>query len=44
MIGSVIGLVNQDIPLVIKNLKKLDFFPPETDETVVVQALTQVGD
>ena len=41
LIGAVIGLVNQDIPLVIQNLKTLDFFPPETDENAVVDALTQ---
>ena len=41
LIGAVIGLVNQDIPLVIQNLKALDFFPPETDENAVVDALTQ---
>ena len=40
LIGTVIGLVNKDIKLVIQNLKKLDFFPPETDEKLVVSALT----
>jgi predicted unusual protein kinase regulating ubiquinone biosynthesis (AarF/ABC1/UbiB family) len=40
LIGTVLGLVNRDIPLVIKSLKDLDFFPPETDEAVVVSALT----
>lgn len=40
LIGTVIGLVNKDISLVIQNLKKLDFFPPETDEQLVVSALT----
>ena len=40
LIGTVIGLVNKDITLVISNLKKLDFFPPETDEKLVVSALT----
>ena len=40
LIGTVIGLVNKDISLVIQNLKKLDFFPPETNEELVVSALT----
>ena len=40
LIGTVIGLVNKDISLVIQNLKKLDFFPPETNEQLVVSALT----
>lgn len=33
-------MVNKDITLVISNLKKLDFFPPNTDEEVIVTALT----
>jgi predicted unusual protein kinase regulating ubiquinone biosynthesis (AarF/ABC1/UbiB family) len=40
LIGTVYGLINKDLRLVIQNLKTLDFFPPETDEQVVVEALT----
>jgi predicted unusual protein kinase regulating ubiquinone biosynthesis (AarF/ABC1/UbiB family) len=40
LFGTVLGLVNKDFPLVINSLKKLDFFPPETNEKEVVNALT----
>ena len=39
LIGTVIGLVNKDIPLVIDNLKTLQFLPPESDTTTIVTAL-----
>jgi predicted unusual protein kinase regulating ubiquinone biosynthesis (AarF/ABC1/UbiB family) len=41
LIGTVLGLVNKDIPMVINNLKELDFFPPETNTTVIVEALNE---
>ena len=40
LIGAVLGLVNKDLSLVVFNLKKLNFFPPETDVDVVVEALS----
>lgn len=40
LIGTVLGLVNKDISLVISNLKLLKFFPPESNTDVIVQALT----
>jgi len=40
LIGTVLGLVNKDIELVITNLKKLQFLPPDTDTQVVVSALS----
>ena len=40
LIGTVLGLVNKDISLVIENMKVLKFFPPETDSKVIVEALT----
>jgi len=39
LIGTVLGLVNKDIPLVIDNLKTLELLPPETDTMAVVGAL-----
>ena len=39
LIGTVLGLVNKDIQLVIDNLKKLDFLPDETNTDEVVTAL-----
>lgn len=39
LIGTVLGLVNKDINMVIRNLRDLDFFPPDTDTGVVVDAL-----
>eukprot|EP01038_Epipyxis_sp_PR26KG_P010580 gene10580-14211_t len=39
LIGTVLGLVNKDFGLVISNMKELNFFPPETDTDVVVDAL-----
>lgn len=40
LIGTVLGLVNKDLNLVIDNLKSLDFLPEETDTQVVVEALS----
>lgn len=40
LIGTVLGLVNKDFSLVIDNMKKLQFFPPDTDTSLVVDALT----
>ena len=40
LIGTVLGLVNKDIPLVIENMKKLEFLPDETQTDVVVEALS----
>lgn len=40
LIGTVLGLVNKDIAMVINNMKELKFFPPETDSEVVVSALS----
>ena len=39
LIGTVLGLVNKDIPLVINNLKTLNFLPDDTDTDIVVAAL-----
>ena len=39
LIGTVLGLVNKDIPLVINNLKLLDFFPPNAEQDLIVNAL-----
>ncbi len=40
LIGTVLGLVNKDIPLAINNLKTLNFLPNDTDTSVVVAALS----
>lgn len=40
MIGSVLGLVNKDISLVIESMNELEFFPPGTDTTTIVSVLT----
>eukprot|EP01041_Mallomonas_annulata_P015006 gene15006-31850_t len=34
LIGTVLGLVNKDIGMVIRNLKDLNFFPPDIDTDV----------
>ena len=34
LIGIVLGLVNKDLTMTIKNLKALDFFPPDTNTEV----------
>lgn len=39
LVGTVLGLVNKDIPLVISSLKDLDFLPPNANVTEVVQVL-----
>eukprot|EP00981_Chlorochromonas_danica_P000920 scaffold222_cov176-Ochromonas_danica.AAC.7 len=39
MVGTVLGLVNKDLSMVINSLAELDFFPPETNTTVVIDAL-----
>lgn len=39
LVGTVLGLVNKDIPLVVSSLKDLDFLPPNSDVTEVVQVL-----
>lgn len=39
LIGTVLGLVNKDLSLIINNLKTLKFFPPETDSAIVIRAL-----
>ena len=39
LIGSVLGLVNKDISMVITNMKELEFFPPDTDTTLMINAL-----
>lgn len=41
LIGTVLGLVNKDIQLVIDNLKKLDFLPDDTNTDEVVTALKE---
>lgn len=40
LIGTVLGLVNKDIAMVVTNMKELQFFPPETDSDLVVSALS----
>ena len=39
LIGTVLGLVNKDIPMVIENLKILDFFPENSNPNLIVDAL-----
>ena len=39
LIGTVLGLVNKDIPLVVDCLQKLELLPPQTDAVGVVAAL-----
>ena len=39
LIGTVLGLVNKDLPLVITSLKTLELLPDSTDTEVVVAAL-----
>ena len=39
LIGTVLGLVNKDIPMVIRNLKILDFFPTNSNQTLIIHAL-----
>ena len=39
LIGTVLGLVNKDIPLVINSLKTLELLPDDTDTSAVVAAL-----
>ena len=39
LIGTVLGLVNKDLPLVVDCLKKLELLPPQTDAAGVVVAL-----
>ena len=41
MIGTVLGLVNKDIPLTINSMNELEFFPPNTDPATVISALTE---
>lgn len=41
LIGAVLGIVNRDFEMIIRNLRKLDFFPPSSDEVVMVDALTR---
>jgi hypothetical protein len=43
LIGTVLGLVNKDLPLVVDCLKKLELLPPQTDAAGVVVALEAVG-
>ena len=45
LIATVLGLVNKDVPLVIENLKKLEFLPEDTntDEVVVAQRMRSYG-
>jgi len=40
MIGTVLGLVNKDISLVISSMSQLDFFPTGTDTDIIVSSLT----
>lgn len=40
MIGTVLGLVNKDISLVISSMSQLDFFPTGTDTDIMVSSLT----
>lgn len=39
LIGSALGLVNKEIDLVIRNLRDLDFLPPDADTGRIVSAL-----
>lgn len=39
LIGSALGLVNKEVGMVIRNLKTLEFFPPETDTDLIITAL-----
>jgi predicted unusual protein kinase regulating ubiquinone biosynthesis (AarF/ABC1/UbiB family) len=41
LIGAVLGIVNRDFEMIVRNLRKLDFFPPSSDEVVMVEALTR---
>lgn len=41
LIGTVVGLVNKDLTMVINNLQTLSFFPDSTNTTVVIEALEQ---
>mmetsp|Transcript_11005 Transcript_11005/g.18461 ORF Transcript_11005/g.18461 Transcript_11005/m.18461 type:complete len:797 (-) Transcript_11005:203-2593(-) len=40
MIGTVLGLVNKDISMVINGMNELEFFPPDTDTEIVVSSLS----
>lgn len=39
LIGAALGLVNKEVGLVIRNLKTLEFFPPDTNTDVIITAL-----
>lgn len=41
LIGTVVGLVNKDLTMVINNLQTLSFFPDATNTTLVIEALEQ---
>ena len=41
LIGTVVGLVNKDLTMVINNLQTLSFFPDSTNTTLVIEALEQ---
>jgi predicted unusual protein kinase regulating ubiquinone biosynthesis (AarF/ABC1/UbiB family) len=39
LIGAAIGLVNKEVGIVVRNLKSLEFFPPDTNTDTIIAAL-----